>query len=301
MTYLRPGAWVPASLHKALSHAGQPRLPFHGPAFIARLGSTARPGSPRGMPLRMVSSYFLSMAAVMSEAMKPGATALQVMVRPEYSRAVVLVRPMTPACGTAGRGRIWGRYGAGMGQVWGKYGADMGQVWGQAAWERSAGRGGDERGVARQCVRVRGCRGRLRLNRHGATAHCMGQRYGIAPYGQARARPRPHLGGRVVGLAGVADNAHHTGDVDDAALLLLAHDLRGVLCVCVCVCVWGGVRFMISRGGCVSSSGGAACAVRGMWRQGGDVAMKRTRRRFPRMGGVAQHPSPTTAFVSTRT
>jgi hypothetical protein len=30
--------------------------------------------------------------------MKPGATALQVMPRPEYSRATVLVSPITPAC-----------------------------------------------------------------------------------------------------------------------------------------------------------------------------------------------------------
>jgi hypothetical protein len=33
----------------------------------------------------------------MSEAMKPGATALAVMLRAAHSRAMVLVRPMTPA------------------------------------------------------------------------------------------------------------------------------------------------------------------------------------------------------------
>jgi hypothetical protein len=38
-----------------------------------------------------------SIAAVMSLAMKPGATALHVIVRLAHSRAVVLVRPMTPA------------------------------------------------------------------------------------------------------------------------------------------------------------------------------------------------------------
>jgi hypothetical protein len=53
--------------------------------------------SPSGMLLRIPSSYFLSMAAVMSLAMKPGATALQVMLRPAYSLATVLVRPSTPA------------------------------------------------------------------------------------------------------------------------------------------------------------------------------------------------------------
>jgi len=56
--------------------------------------------SPRGMPARICASYFSGMAAVMSEAMKPGATALQVMLRPEYSRAVVLVKPITPEQGS---------------------------------------------------------------------------------------------------------------------------------------------------------------------------------------------------------
>ncbi len=45
----------------------------------------------------MASSYLGSMAAVMSEAMKPGATALQVMLRAANSRATVFVRPITPA------------------------------------------------------------------------------------------------------------------------------------------------------------------------------------------------------------
>ena len=46
----------------------------------------------------MASSYLGSMFAVMSEAMKPGATALHVMPLPANSRATVFVRPMTPAC-----------------------------------------------------------------------------------------------------------------------------------------------------------------------------------------------------------
>lgn len=46
----------------------------------------------------MPASYLASMLAVMSDAMKPGATALQVIPRPANSRATVFVRPMTPAC-----------------------------------------------------------------------------------------------------------------------------------------------------------------------------------------------------------
>jgi hypothetical protein len=53
------------------------------------------------MPFRMASSYLGSMALVMSLAMKPGATALQVMLRAAHSRAVVLVRPRTPALAAA--------------------------------------------------------------------------------------------------------------------------------------------------------------------------------------------------------
>lgn len=45
----------------------------------------------------MLSSYLGSMAAVMSDAMKPGATALQVMLRAANSRATAFVSPMTPA------------------------------------------------------------------------------------------------------------------------------------------------------------------------------------------------------------
>lgn len=46
----------------------------------------------------MVSSYLGSIAAVMSEAIKPGATALHVMPLGANSRATVFVRPRTPAC-----------------------------------------------------------------------------------------------------------------------------------------------------------------------------------------------------------
>ena len=45
----------------------------------------------------MLASYFGSIAAVISDAMKPGATALHVMLRDAYSRAVVFVSPITPA------------------------------------------------------------------------------------------------------------------------------------------------------------------------------------------------------------
>ena len=46
----------------------------------------------------MASSYFLSIFAVMSDAMKPGAMALQVMLRPLNSLATVFDRPIKPAC-----------------------------------------------------------------------------------------------------------------------------------------------------------------------------------------------------------
>ena len=60
-------------------------------------GTHARAHAPSGMLFRMPSSYFLSIDAVMSDAMNPGATALHVMVRLANSRAVVFVRPITPA------------------------------------------------------------------------------------------------------------------------------------------------------------------------------------------------------------
>lgn len=53
----------------------------------------------RGIWPRIISSYLGSIAAVMSEAMKPGATALHVMPLGANSRATVFVKPMTPACG----------------------------------------------------------------------------------------------------------------------------------------------------------------------------------------------------------
>jgi hypothetical protein len=71
--------------------------PPHLPPPLHTPGHQHRAHSPRGMPARICASYFSGMAAVMSDAMKPGATALQVMLRPAYSRAVVLVRPITPA------------------------------------------------------------------------------------------------------------------------------------------------------------------------------------------------------------
>ena len=54
--------------------------------------------SPSGIVFRIASSYFLSILAVMSDAMNPGAMALQTMFRDEYSLAIVFVSPMTPAC-----------------------------------------------------------------------------------------------------------------------------------------------------------------------------------------------------------
>ena len=57
-----------------------------------------RRNSLRGIWPRIVSSYLGSIAAVMSEAINPGATALHVIPRAANSRATVLVRPMTPAC-----------------------------------------------------------------------------------------------------------------------------------------------------------------------------------------------------------
>ena len=54
--------------------------------------------APSGISDRIFSSYLESMAAVMSDAMKPGATALHVIPRPANSRATVFVSPMTPAC-----------------------------------------------------------------------------------------------------------------------------------------------------------------------------------------------------------
>ena len=99
-------------LHLAPGFPGfdpQPQTSAWSPTFHPYPVPPAPP-SPSGMLARMDSSYFLSMAAVMSEAMKPGAMALQVMPRDEYSRATVLVSPMTPACeGEQQRGRGRGR------------------------------------------------------------------------------------------------------------------------------------------------------------------------------------------------
>ena len=50
----------------------------------------------RGIWLMMASSYFCSRFAVMSEAMKPGATALHVMPLPANSRATVFVDSFPP-------------------------------------------------------------------------------------------------------------------------------------------------------------------------------------------------------------
>ena len=128
----------PSAAPRAVQHGAARRRP-------APPGTPCHP--PSGMPPRIASSYFLSMAAVMSagggepqaggcwarwagrpgngearevqagwgagchrgigaqaacgsarapEAMKPGATELQVMLRPAHSRATVLVRAMTP-------------------------------------------------------------------------------------------------------------------------------------------------------------------------------------------------------------
>ena len=55
---------------------------------------------PSGMVARIASSYFLSILAVISDAMKPGATALDVMFLLANSLANVLVRPKTPAYNT---------------------------------------------------------------------------------------------------------------------------------------------------------------------------------------------------------
>ena len=97
----------------------------------------------------------------MSEEMKPGATALQVMLRALYSRATDLVSPITPACT-------------------------------------------QHAGVS-------------------ASASAAGQ----SKRGQNDAAAR--LGGCVVGLPGVAKQAHHGRDVDDAPGLALAHQLARLL------------------------------------------------------------------------
>lgn len=75
-------------------HTAACRLVLHTPANMS-------PYSPSGMPASICASYFSGIAAVMSLAMKPGATALQVMLRPAYSRATVLVKPITPGEGAA--------------------------------------------------------------------------------------------------------------------------------------------------------------------------------------------------------
>ena len=63
---------------------------------VAGRGGRARL-APKGMFFRMPASYFGSMEAVMSDATKPGATALHRMLRLDSSRATVFVRPRTPA------------------------------------------------------------------------------------------------------------------------------------------------------------------------------------------------------------
>jgi len=52
------------------------------------------------MVARMASSYFLSILEVISDAMNPGATALEVMFLLANSRANVFVSPSTPAYST---------------------------------------------------------------------------------------------------------------------------------------------------------------------------------------------------------
>jgi hypothetical protein len=86
--------------------AGSGCAPAHGTHRRRRRARRALAAhSPRGMPARICASYFSGIAAVMSEAIKPGATALHVMLRPAYSRAVVLVSPITPAFGRRQAGR----------------------------------------------------------------------------------------------------------------------------------------------------------------------------------------------------
>ncbi len=53
--------------------------------------------APSGTAPRILASISGPSSAVMSDAMKPGATALTVMLRAEYSRATDFVRPITPA------------------------------------------------------------------------------------------------------------------------------------------------------------------------------------------------------------
>ena len=55
-------------------------------------------GVPSGMVARMASSYFLSILEVISDAMKPGAIALDVIFLLANSLANVFVSPSTPAC-----------------------------------------------------------------------------------------------------------------------------------------------------------------------------------------------------------
>ena len=71
---------------------GRFELGIQGSASHGSMGA-----SPSGMSFSIDSSYLGSIAAVMSDLMKPGATALQVMLRPAYSLATVFVNPNTPA------------------------------------------------------------------------------------------------------------------------------------------------------------------------------------------------------------
>ena len=64
---------------------------------MAPATSSTVPNRPSGICLRIVSSICLSSAFVRSVGTKPGATALQVMLRLAISRATVFVNPMRPA------------------------------------------------------------------------------------------------------------------------------------------------------------------------------------------------------------
>lgn len=205
------------------------------PGRLARAHSRPASHAPRGICPRIISSYFLSMAAVMSahggvatgqrdahssllpgrhpispprpafaaraaqlgtapEAMKPGAMELQVMPRPANSRATVLVMAITPAPQRR-RGHVQAR---GVPHA-------VGQCWNAGGKVCPAGCCSEE-AVTSPAAAVQ-----LRAAERRASAL------------------RTSLGGRVVGLAGVAHQAHHRGDVDDAALALLCHELGGGL------------------------------------------------------------------------
>lgn len=74
------------------------------PAAGSNAKNLTRPATSSGEPYRLsgtadriLASISGPNSAVMSLLMKPGATALTQMLRDEYSRATLLVRPMTPA------------------------------------------------------------------------------------------------------------------------------------------------------------------------------------------------------------